>query len=131
MNDMAAVLVVKNGKLLVIHNTKCELRVEPPGGKRKDYETIEECAKREFFEETGINPNLVSLFGMYSTTSPEGEFNVYMYLAGINGNVNVMEPSKHSKLEWCSYDNLLKLKEQGVLVPNLCSALDELKVYLK
>jgi len=132
MRDMTAALIIKNKKILLVHNTKHNgLRIEPPGGKREGNEDLENCIIREVKEELGITIRPIKLFGIFETNSPEGDFKVYMYFSEIEkGLPTLMEPDKISKFGWYSFEDIKKLKEQGVLVPNLCSALDNLKKYL-
>jgi ADP-ribose pyrophosphatase YjhB (NUDIX family) len=132
MKDMTATLIIKNKKILLVHNTKHNgLRIEPPGGKREGNEDLENCIIREVKEELGITIRPIKLFGIFETNSPEGDFKVYMYFSEIEkGLPTLMEPDKISKFDWYSFEDMKKLKEQGVLVPNLCSALDNLKKYL-
>lgn len=61
-------ILIENGKILLIRRAK-----EPdkekwavPGGRIEENETAEECLKREFREETGIEIEPVKLFGIYS-----------------------------------------------------------------
>jgi 8-oxo-dGTP pyrophosphatase MutT (NUDIX family) len=117
--------------MLCMYNTKHgDLRVEPPGGKRKGDEDIEQCMLREFMEETGCEVRIKDLIGVYETRSPEGSFNVYMYLVEIvNGEPENKENAKHSELTWHSYKELEQFKKEGDLVPNLCEALPKLKGY--
>ena len=132
MRDMTAALIIENKKFLLVHNTKYNgERIEPPGGKKEDNETLKECVIREVREELGIIIEPNELFGVYETLSPEGGFVVYMYLSSIKeGRPKIMEGDKVSKYGWYSYEDILKFREQGVLVPNLCSALDKLKRYI-
>jgi mutator protein MutT len=133
MKDMTAAVIIKDKTILLVHNIKHKgLRVEPPGGKKEtEDKTLEECVIREVQEELGITIEPEELFGVYETNSPEGKFQVYMYLSSIkSGSLMIREPNKISRYEWCSFQDLLRLKEQGVLVPNLCSALDKLRTYL-
>jgi ADP-ribose pyrophosphatase YjhB (NUDIX family) len=129
MKDMTAALIIKNKKILLVHNTKHNgLRIEPLGGKREGNEDLENCIIREVKEELGIVIRPIKLFGIFETNSPEGDFKVYMYFSEIEKGVpTLMEPDKISKFDWYSFEDMKKLKEQGVLVPNVCSALDNLK----
>lgn len=129
---MTAALIIKDKRILLVHNTKHNsLRIEPPGGKKEDDESLEECVVREVKEEIGIKISPIKLFGKYRTNSPEGDFAVYMYFSEIiEGEPTLMESDKISKFGWYSFENLNKFKEQGLLVPNLCSALNELKTFL-
>ena len=132
MKDMTAALIIENKKILLVHNTKNNgLRIEPPGGKREDDENLEDCVIREVKEELGVIIEPDKLFGVYETRSPEGSFKVYMYFSAIKeGEPRIMEPDKVSKFGWYSYQDMLRFKEKGVLVPNLCSALNDLQKYL-
>jgi len=129
---MAAALIINNKKLLLVHNTKHnQLRIEPPGGKKTLDETIEECVIREVNEELGLVINPTQLLGVYKTNSPEGDLSVHMFLSEVKkGDITLKEPCKISNYGWYSFNEMLKLKDKGVLVPNLCEALDDLKSYL-
>jgi 8-oxo-dGTP diphosphatase len=61
-------ILVEDGKILLIKRAK-----EPelgkwaiPGGRIEEDETAEECLKREFKEETGLDIEIVKLTGIYS-----------------------------------------------------------------
>jgi 8-oxo-dGTP diphosphatase len=132
MKDMTAALIIKNKKILLVHNTKHNgLRIEPPGGKREGNEDLEKCIIREVKEEIGLYIKPTKLFGVYETQSPEGDFKVYMYFSEIErGKPTLMEPDKISKFGWYSFEDMREFKEQGILVPNLCSALNDIQKYL-
>jgi 8-oxo-dGTP diphosphatase len=132
MKDMTAALIVMDGRILLVHNTKHNgLRIEPPGGKKEEGETLEECVVREVREELGLEINPTKLFGMYATNSPEGEFKVYMYLSEIaSGNPKVMEKDKISAFGWYTMNEVIEFKERGILVPNMCAAIDGIKKFL-
>jgi len=129
MKDMTAALIIEDGKILLVHNTKHNrLRIEPPGGKREDNESLEECVIREVKEELGIFIEPKELFGAFDTNSPEGNFRVYMYISEISsGKPSLMEPDKISGFGWYTLKEIEKFREQGTLVPNMCLALDELQ----
>ena len=130
--DMVAGLIIREKKLLLVHNTKHNgLRIEPPGGKKNQDESWEEATTRELKEELDIEVRVGKLLGVYDTNSPEGEFSVRMYFCEIiSGESKLMEPEKISKFNWYSYDEIAKLAESGVLVPNMKLALADLKPYL-
>jgi len=132
MKDMTAALIIENRKILLVHNTKHDkLRIEPPGGKREGNEDLEDCVIREVKEELGIEILPIKLFGIFNTNSPEGDFRVYMYLSEIKeGEPTLMEIDKISDFGWYTFEDMKMFKEQGILVPNLCSALNELKIFL-
>lgn len=134
MKQLTAALIIEDKKLLLVHNVKRELRIEPPGGKREVGETLEECVIREAKEELGIDILPVELFGIYRTASSEGDFEVHMYISKIVGGIPSIQKKERQKVSCFgkySYRDLNMLKEMGVLVPNLCSALIDLKKYLE
>lgn len=132
IREMVAGMIIKDKKLLLVHNTKHSgLRIEPPGGKKEINENLEEAVVREIQEEIDLTVNPVKLFGKYETNSPEGKFIVSMYLCEIvSGEIKLMEPEKISDYKWYSYKEIIRLKEAGVLVPNMCDAIPMLKGYL-
>lgn len=126
--DMTAALIVRDGKLLLVHNVKHGLRIEPPGGKVHPGEGLEESVVREVAEELGVDVRVTGLFGEYPTHTPEGLFVVSMYLCDIiSGEPRICEPEKIPEFGWYSYDELLELRDTGALVPNMCAALDGLR----
>jgi len=132
MNEMTAALIVKDNKILLVHNTKHnQIRIEPPGGKKENNESFEECIKREVEEELGIRIKVNDLFQVCKTTSPEGEFEVHMFLSEIlQGEPKIMEPNKISKFGWYSSEELNDLMKKRVLVPNLHNSIDKIKQLL-
>ncbi|MBI5886051.1 MAG: NUDIX hydrolase [Deltaproteobacteria bacterium] len=130
--ELVAGLIIRGNRLLLVHNVKHNgFRVEPPGGKRHGNETREEAVAREVMEETGLSVHVGGLFGVYSTHSPEGSFNVYMYVCDApKGEPAVMEPHLIGGLGWYSYDEIEALAASGALVPNMVAALMQLRALL-
>lgn len=130
--ELVAGLIIRDKRLLLVHNVKHDgFRIEPPGGKRHGDETREEAVAREVMEETGLRVDVRGLFGGYSTHSPEGSFNVYMYLCDApQGEPIVMEPHLMDGLGWYSYEDMEGLAASGALVPNMVAALGEIKMLL-
>lgn len=131
MKYLTAALIFEKGKILLVRNIKNGLRVEPPGGKREDYESLDECVVRECLEELGVKVNIKKVFGDYKTNSPEGDFLVRMYFVDIVEGVpsiNDGEKDKFDGFDYYGFDDLLRLREEGILVPNLCDALGRLKL---
>ena len=129
---MVAGLIIKNKKVLLVHNTKHNgLRIEPPGGKKKAEEGWRDAVVREVSEELGVEVDPVKFFGAYNTNSPEGKFSVHMYFCDIiSGKLSVLEPKKIPSFAWYSYDELEQLSKSKILVPNMRQALSEIRKYL-
>jgi 8-oxo-dGTP diphosphatase len=130
--DMVAGLIIRDRKLLLVHNTKHGgFRVEPPGGKKRGGEGWEEAVVREVREEIGVTVRPTKLFGIYDTDSPEGGFSVHMFFCDMTGGEpSIVERDKISGFGWYSFGDMVRLKEEGSLVPNMCRALPELKRFL-
>ncbi len=126
---MVAGLIIKNHKILLVHNTKHNsFRIEPPGGKVEENESFQAATNRELEEELGIKVHVGKLFGTYQTNSPEGDFSVSLFICEIaSGNPQLSEPEIISNFGWYSYEQLLSLRKEGNLVPNMVSALPKLK----
>lgn len=129
--EMVAALVIRDKRLLMVHNVKNGLRIEPPGGKKNEGEEWFIAVIREVQEELGVRVRPARLFGEYDTHSPEGEFLVRMYLCEITAGVpEILEPEKIPRFGWYCYDELERFKEDGTLVPNMVAALPKLRKYL-
>lgn len=130
--EMVAGLIINDKKLLLIHNSKYGLRIEPPGGKIEPFETIKASLFREIKEELNILVKPIKNLGVFDTTSPEGNFSVHMFLCDMIGGIpKVNEPNKMNGFGWYNFDELLKLEEYGFLVPNMRRALPILRSYMK
>ena len=95
-----------------------------PGGHLEWGETIEECARREVKEETGLDITNIKT-GPYTNDISEGENNHYITLFAIadsgHGNPKLMESEKCEGGEWFEWDKLpspLFLPIQNLLKQN-------------
>lgn len=131
--ELVAGLIIRGNRLLLVHNIKHNgLRYEPAGGKRHDDEGREEAVCREIREETGLSVKVNGFFGLYATDSPEGRFDVYMYLCEAEfGEPVVMEPHLIGGLGWYTYNEIEAMAASGSLVPNMAAALARLRALLK
>lgn len=130
--EMVAALVIRDKRILMVHNVKDGLRIEPPGGKKKEGEGWLEAVIREVGEELGCTVRPGRLFGEFDTHSPEGEFVVRMYLSELTGGEpRVMEPEKVPAFGWYTSEELEEFREEGTLVPNMVSALPELRSFIE
>ncbi len=107
---LAAGALFKDGRLLLMKRAETR-RLWPgewslPGGKAKEGETLDECLKREFHEETKINIDIGKKFNEFTydydgTLAKESHFIV----TADNFNV-VMDPSEHSEFKWVTEEEL-------------------------
>ena len=105
------VIVVKDSKVLLgkRKNAHGEGSWCFPGGHPEFNEELEDCAKREVFEETGINIKNIKP-ATFTNDIFKGERKHYITLFFVaeygSGEVRVMEPEKCEKWEWFHWDNL-------------------------
>ena len=129
VNMTNALILNEDRIVLLTHNCKNGRdRYEFSGGKVNSGESLEESAIRENLDELGIDIKLTGIFGDYETDTPEGKFLCRTYFAEILK--GIPKPREKDKMDWCGYVNyaeLLKLRDENTLVPNLVTALPELK----
>ncbi len=80
----------------------------PPGGHLEFGESIEDCAKRELYEETGLHALLVET-GSWSNDVIDGNKHYITFFAVVNqfeGEPELLEPHKCEGWEWFSLDAL-------------------------
>jgi 8-oxo-dGTP diphosphatase len=80
-----------------------------PGGHLEFYEDVEDCARREVMEETGISiRNLRRCAYTNDIFLKEGKHYVTLYVISEydSGELKVMEPDKCEKWEWFEWSNL-------------------------
>lgn len=104
------VLVVKEGKLLLGQrkNTSGEGDWGLPGGHLEKGERMEDGARRELEEETGLRADL-EFVNLANGWNREPHYIHASFLArNIQGEPRLMEPEKCSEWKWFSLDNLPK-----------------------
>ncbi len=112
------VAIIKDGKVLLGQrkNAHGEGSWAFPGGHLEYGESWEECAKREVFEETGIEVKNVQ-FGAATNDIFKEENKHYITISMVceydSGEVKVMEPEKCEKWEWFEWKDIPK----NVFVP--------------
>lgn len=110
----AGALIVKDGEILLAKRA-----IEPwcgywdiPGGYCEAFETPEECAVREVYEETGISIRISGFYGVWKepTTSEDYGDNICIYFLAEPLEDTNMEPvdKEMSELKWFSYKELPK-----------------------
>lgn len=133
MREMTAGIIIRDKRVLLVHNIKHgSLRVEPPGGKKEPGEGWEESVMREIKEELDLTVAVKAAIGDYATHSPEGEFLVRLYLCEItSGEIRLMEPHKIAAFGWYSVDDMKGAAKDGTLVPNMGLALADISRLLE
>jgi len=107
------VIIIKDNKILFAQrkNSHGEDTWSVPGGHLEFNETIEECAKREVFEEAGIEIKNLKI-GPFTNDifKKEGKHYITIYvIADYNsGKVEVKEPDRMVEWNWFSWNNLPK-----------------------
>lgn len=132
---MVAALIIRDQKLLLVHNIKHGLRMEPPGGKVEERESSEEAVIREVREELGVTVRVLDELGVYRTESPEGAFDVHMIFCEIDPPdqvIELREPEKIGAYGWFTLEELRTLRDRcrkeasHLLVPNVQMALEDM-----
>lgn len=110
------VYVIQNGKTLMIHRCKRnddnhKGKYNGLGGKFEPGETPLECAKREVFEESGLQISDIKFKGhiLFPKFDPQGnDWFVFIYTAhDFSGELKTENPE--GSLEWVANENLLSL----------------------
>lgn len=106
-----AIIVVKDAKILLGRRVGSHGSGtwQFPGGHLESEESIEDCARRELFEETGLKIRNLR-FGPYTNDIFEAEKKHYITLFVIaeydSGVLTVKEPKKCDQWDWFSWSNL-------------------------
>lgn len=111
------VMIVKDDKILLGRRhadpEKADSELEGagtwtmPGGKVDFHEELEDSARREVKEETGIAVNRMSLISVTSDKVPENHFVTIGFLAeSFDGDPHVMEPDEIVEWRWFPFTDL-------------------------
>jgi 8-oxo-dGTP diphosphatase len=87
-----------------------------PGGKLELGETLEQCARREFMEETGCDVNVKRLIGAYTSYDPNTEFEKQVVLIYFLGNSLKGNPSAGegvTDIGWFSPEEIERMAKSG------------------
>ncbi|MEI6289838.1 MAG: NUDIX domain-containing protein [Chloroflexota bacterium] len=114
----AAVLIVNEMEHILLMKRSDSGCWGPPGGSTEPGEKVEDAARREALEETGLNIGRMELFGVFSGPElyykyPNGDevYNVtIVYLARINSELrdseSVLLNSEHTEWGWFDRQNI-------------------------
>ncbi len=100
---VATTVLVNNDKVLLIK--KPTNRYSMPGGKTEHLEIPIKTAAREFYEETGLSLNKITLKVVSEITSPQKDFEMYTFFSSkFEG--ELITDCKEGELEWISISKL-------------------------
>lgn len=120
----SAVIINDDAKVLVLDSVK-HGKLSLPGGKRDDYESIEDALKRECFEELGIMIGeykpMVDFKGVYQRNEKEVIAHVHIFaIKNYSLEVYNKEPEKHKQLLWLSEEEIKNYPQE-----RLCDTVKE------
>jgi len=113
--DLAVFAIIKNELNVLMVKIKYEpfkSKMSLPGGRIRTYESVDECAKREFYEETGIKnaymEQLYSFGGVERDPSTRIISIAYMILIN-NRDINLKTTEKYKEIYWMPVSEVPKL----------------------
>lgn len=114
------VMLLKNNKILLGKRNQDPEKADSdlhgegtwtlPGGKIEFEEKIEDCVKREAFEETGIKLNEIKLISVSNDIAFGNHFVTIGFLCeDFEGEPKVLEPDEITEWRWFSFNDLPKI----------------------
>ena len=104
------VMIFKNGRVLLGKRKGSHGAGEwaPPGGHFEYGESLEESARREVREETGLEIESINFLSLYNQKDymPKHVINIGLTAKWKSGEAKVLEPEKCEEWKWCEIDNL-------------------------
>ena len=105
----AATVIVRDGRVLLVHHTYGELNWELPGGGADPGESAEEAARREALEEVGVTLATLRLTGVY--WEPQGAlgWHHFVFRAGLvpgSPEPHAADQKEISECAWFAVDEL-------------------------
>ena len=114
MKPILATMVycIKDGDvLLMLRNKEPNLGLwVGPGGKLEPGESPYDCAKRELYEETGLEVNDLYFRGLITDISPRPDWQWLMFLyVATEFSGTLVEDKREGRLSWCSLSEVMQL----------------------
>jgi len=106
------VYCIKDGDvLLMLRNKEPNLGLwVGPGGKLEPGESPYDCAKRELYEETGLEVNDLYFRGLITEISPRPDWQWLMFLyVATEFSGTLVEDKREGRLSWCSLSEVMQL----------------------
>jgi len=82
---------------------------EVPGGKFQEGETLNACASRELFEETGIEHDLFQEIGVLYVRRNEGDFTLRVIITELHSSPDIKISKEHHSYRWVTADEMRNL----------------------
>ena len=114
MKPILATMVycIKDGDvLLMLRNKEPNLGLwVGPGGKLEPGESPYDCAKRDLYEETGLEVNDLYFRGLITEISPRPDWQWLMFLyVATEFSGTLVEDKREGRLSWCSLSEVMQL----------------------
>jgi len=105
------VIILRNNRILLGERTGSHgaNTWATPGGHLEIGESIEECAKREVFEETGLTVTSITKFDFTNDVfEQEGKHYITLFVLAScdEGEAQITEPDKCKQWRWCDVNDL-------------------------
>ena len=104
--EVASVFILNDNEFLMIKSSKNKPTADMwgvPAGKLEKGESINDAAKRELFEETGIKIKDIKYFKTVYVRYPEFDFIYHMHQANIPIKITpILNPEEHIDFKWSS-----------------------------
>lgn len=107
-----------DGRYLLVRETKAAARgrFALPAGKLEPDETVQEAARRETFEETGLHIWIDALLGVFhSPRTSEDTFGINFVFAATAVGGSLTPTAEHPELVWRTHDEIRDLAAAGGL----------------
>ncbi|MBR4830884.1 MAG: NUDIX domain-containing protein [Bacilli bacterium] len=107
-------VIKKDNKYLLVQEAqeKCRGKWNIPAGHLDPNETIFEGAKREVFEETGLNVDLTGILRIENRVMTDDEFLGVVFSTNIVGGEIRIDPREILDIKWFTYEEILNMKDE-------------------
>lgn len=129
MRKIAAAIIEQDGRIFIARRAKDDPLQglwEFPGGKLEEGETLEECLKRELFEELGIDAAIGKYFSSTTFTHKETVWElVFFKVTSYTGTITLYD---HSEMAWVRPEELTSYRFPAPDEPIIELLLNEVSV---
>lgn len=125
-----AVVLIREGRILLVnHRRRGRSYWVLPGGEVRHGETLEECAKRELWEEAGLRISIIRLLYVSDCIPPRGDKHILdvFFLGQVEAGELTVKPGLPAPLERPEFIDLDALPSLPLYPPIAFEILDDLK----